>query len=137
VFASVSHFHRSLVLESKAGAYHSGALNSTLFLKLAYSLARNIRLEWKWLTLTNTLAYYNTARITAVKSFIVEAPGVWNLWKKLNWNSSSVTWTKLDQFLYYQGILFTAIIFCTRLQSLATYCIILSNSAEVSVHFHS
>ena len=76
MFGSVSHFHPSLVFASKAGAYHSGAPNSTLLLKLASSLARNIGLEWKWLTLTNTLAYYNTARITAVKSFIVQAPVV-------------------------------------------------------------
>ncbi len=74
MFVNVSHFHLSLVYASKAGAYHSGAPNGTLLWKLASSLAWNIRLEWKWLTLTNTLAYYNTSRITAVKSFIVPAP---------------------------------------------------------------
>jgi hypothetical protein len=38
------------------------------------ALSPNIRLVWKRLTLANTLAYYNTARITAMKSFIVQAP---------------------------------------------------------------
>jgi hypothetical protein len=32
-----------------------------------------IKLEWKWLTGTNTLAYYDMVIITAVKSFIVPA----------------------------------------------------------------
>jgi hypothetical protein len=73
VFANVSHFHPSLVFTSKGGAYHSGAPNGTLLLKLASTLARNIRLECKRLTLTNTLAYYNTARITAVK-VLVQGP---------------------------------------------------------------
>jgi hypothetical protein len=29
--------------------------------------------DWHW---QNTLAYYNTAKITAIKSFIVQAPGM-------------------------------------------------------------
>jgi len=29
---------------------------------------------WKGMTVTNTLAYYDTVTITAVKSFIVQAP---------------------------------------------------------------
>jgi hypothetical protein len=32
------------------------------------------RLEWKLLTLANTLAYYEMAKITALKSFILETP---------------------------------------------------------------
>ncbi len=36
----------------------------------------NIRLDWKWVEVANTLAYYDTATITAVKSFIVQAPEV-------------------------------------------------------------
>jgi hypothetical protein len=36
------------------------------------NLAKNIRLGWKWPTGANTLAYYDTATITAVKSFIVQ-----------------------------------------------------------------
>ncbi len=34
----------------------------------------NIKLGWKKMVVPNTLAYYNTAPITAVKSFIVQAP---------------------------------------------------------------
>ncbi len=41
------------------------------------SIPANIRLGWKKLTVTNTLAYYDMEVITAVKSFVVEfvAPG--------------------------------------------------------------
>ncbi len=39
------------------------------------ALPPNIRLGWKWQEVANTLAYYNVATITAVKSFIVQAPG--------------------------------------------------------------
>ncbi len=38
------------------------------------ALPTNISLGWKWLTLTNTLAYYATEFITAVKSFMVQGP---------------------------------------------------------------
>jgi len=34
----------------------------------------NIRLKWKSMEVANTLAYYNTVTITAVKSFIGQAP---------------------------------------------------------------
>jgi hypothetical protein len=36
-------------------------------------LPTNIRLEWKWMAVANTLAYYYTVTITAVKSFVVQA----------------------------------------------------------------
>ncbi len=39
------------------------------------ALPTNIRLEWNLMAATNTLAYYEMAKITAVKSFIVQAPG--------------------------------------------------------------
>ncbi len=39
------------------------------------ALPENIRLELKWLIVANTLAYYDAAEITAVKSFVVQAPG--------------------------------------------------------------
>jgi len=39
-------------------------------------LPANIRLEWKSMEVGNTLAYYDMATITAVKSFIVQAPEV-------------------------------------------------------------
>ncbi len=35
----------------------------------------NIKLGWKRLTVANTLAYFNTAIITALKGFIIDAPG--------------------------------------------------------------
>ncbi len=50
------------------------------FYKVFYSgsllvLPTNIRLGWKSMQVANTLAYYDTAIITAVISFIVQAPG--------------------------------------------------------------
>ncbi len=39
------------------------------------SLALNNWLEWKWLSVANTLAYYDTIKIIAIKSFILLAPG--------------------------------------------------------------
>ncbi len=39
------------------------------------ALPANIRLGWKPKEVTNTLAYYITASITAVNSFKVRAPG--------------------------------------------------------------
>jgi len=35
----------------------------------------NIRLGWKRMAVANTLAYYDMATFTALKSFIVQAPG--------------------------------------------------------------
>ncbi len=40
------------------------------------SLPANIRLGWKSMQVANTLAYYYTTLITAVKSFIVKAAGL-------------------------------------------------------------
>jgi hypothetical protein len=40
------------------------------------ALPAKIRLGRKWLILVNTLSYYDTATITAVKSFIVQTPDV-------------------------------------------------------------
>jgi hypothetical protein len=42
---------------------------------LAPALPINIRLGWRGLPETNALAYYENPYITAVKSFIVQAPG--------------------------------------------------------------
>ena len=44
-----------------------------------------VRLGWKWMAVANTLAYYDTATILPVKSFIVQAPG-----KKL-WSAFTYT----------------------------------------------
>jgi hypothetical protein len=38
------------------------------------SLPTNIRLGWKQIAVANTLAYYDTATITDVNCFIVQAP---------------------------------------------------------------
>jgi hypothetical protein len=46
--------------------FHSGSLPV---------LPTNFRLGWKSMQVANTLAYYDTAIITAVKCFIVRAPG--------------------------------------------------------------
>ncbi len=35
-------------------------------------LANTKLLGWKWLTLTNSLAYYDTAKINDVKSFVAQ-----------------------------------------------------------------
>ena len=43
---------------------------------LTLALSSNIRLGWKALPGTNTLAYYENSQITAVKSFLTLAPGV-------------------------------------------------------------
>jgi hypothetical protein len=39
------------------------------------ALPANIRLGRKLMAVSNTLAYYDTATITAVKSFIIQTPG--------------------------------------------------------------
>ncbi len=44
-------------------------------LRKALALPANIRLGWKGLPGTNTLAYYENPQITTVKSFIVQATG--------------------------------------------------------------
>jgi hypothetical protein len=41
------------------------------------ALPANIRLGWKGLPGTNTLAYYGNLKITAAKSFIIQAPVGW------------------------------------------------------------
>ncbi len=38
------------------------------------TMPTNIRFGWKRMEVGNTLAYYTTATITAVKSFILQAP---------------------------------------------------------------
>jgi hypothetical protein len=43
---------------------------------VGYSLAPNITLNWKRSEGANTLAYYDTKKIMALKSFIVQAHGL-------------------------------------------------------------
>jgi hypothetical protein len=53
--------------------------------------------------MANTLAFYDTATITAVKSFIVQAPGV-DLIKKF-WCKFIYSFCRLDLFISIQKIL--------------------------------
>jgi hypothetical protein len=38
------------------------------------AMPANIRPGWKWMATANTLAYYNTETITAIKSFMLQGP---------------------------------------------------------------
>ncbi len=44
------------------------------------ALPTNIKQGWKWLKVANALAYYDMTTITAVKSFIVQAPDLTTFW---------------------------------------------------------
>ncbi len=59
MFVNVEYLNDGITFAGKPGACQSEAPNSNQILD--------------YLTLANTVAYYNTARITAVKSFIVQA----------------------------------------------------------------
>jgi hypothetical protein len=67
VFATVSHLYPNLVVAGKNGADYGTQLKW-----LALSLTPSS--GWKRLILANTLAYYDTAKITVVKGFIVHGP---------------------------------------------------------------
>jgi hypothetical protein len=67
VFALVKPFHPSLMFAGKTGAYPCEAP--------LLSINANIKLCWKNLPGTNTLAYYRHSKITSVKSFITLGPG--------------------------------------------------------------
>jgi len=67
VFAIVNHFKPIQAFAGKAGAYQSGALLMIQLYWVATRCAPIIRRGWKWLTLENSLAYFDTAKITAVK----------------------------------------------------------------------
>jgi hypothetical protein len=58
---------------SKTGAYPSEAPFMCFWL---LALSANIRIGWKGLRGTNTLAYYEKSKIAAVKSFIGFSPAV-------------------------------------------------------------
>ncbi len=65
MFAATSHYNTNILFAGKAGAYRS-ELHSVVRL-VAFSA--NIRLGWKWLAVTNALAYYGTELILAEKCF--------------------------------------------------------------------
>ncbi len=66
MFATAIHFHPSLIFAGQTGAFQSGP-NSTGRL---LALPTNIRLVWKCMVVANILAYYATATIITVNSFI-------------------------------------------------------------------
>ncbi len=57
-------------------------LSSALLYDRLLALPTNIRLGWKGLTGTKTLAHYEKSQRTAVKSFITLAPGFPNVWRQ-------------------------------------------------------
>ena len=59
----------------RLGAYPRVENMKGVSLGKALALPANIRLGWKGLPGTNTLAYYQKAYLTAVKSFITSATG--------------------------------------------------------------
>ncbi len=71
MFDTVSHFHPSLIISSKAKAYWSGAPYWTFLALLA-----NISVVWKCLSLSDKhVARNNIELTTTVKSFTVQASG--------------------------------------------------------------
>ncbi len=76
----------------------------------------NIRPGWKWQEVANTLAYYDTATITVVKSFIVQALGE---------NSGEKKWKMKDrktvQIQIYICIVKSSGTVFTTLHNLVTY----------------
>ncbi len=75
MFASSLHIHQSLIFSGTAGAYHSGSFTGLHPNGRLQTLPTNIKLGWRWVEVANTLAYYDTAAIMAVKSFVVKAVG--------------------------------------------------------------
>ncbi len=77
MFATAIHFHLSIIFAGKDRSLPlewSFVRCSTLVVFPV--LPTNVRLGWKSMQVANTLAYYYTAIITTVKSFILQAPGV-------------------------------------------------------------
>ncbi len=72
VLAAAIYFHTSFIFPGKA---RSLPLEWS-FLGAAPALPAIIRLWWKWITVANTLAYFNAA-IEVVKGFIVQTPGAY------------------------------------------------------------
>ncbi len=61
-----------------------------------HPLLENTRLVLKGLIMTHTLAYYDKAKITGVKCFIVQAPGADLI--KTFWCKFTDSFCKLDNF---------------------------------------
>ncbi len=85
----------STVFAGKAWACPVKHISGTPLKGKLLALPTNIRLGWKSLPGTNTLAYYENPQITAILGFIVQAPGqIWlSLWVRLGaleWNTWKV-----------------------------------------------
>jgi hypothetical protein len=77
VFAYVRHFHLSLIFGGKAGSQQLELDTFSCFTLKAPGVPVNARPWCKYLTLANTLAYYDaTTTIISVKHFIVQVFGI-------------------------------------------------------------
>jgi hypothetical protein len=68
-------FQPSLKFVGEARSLPYSGAPEKRFTQVALALPANIRLGWKGLPGTNTLAYYKTPKITVAKSFITLATG--------------------------------------------------------------
>jgi hypothetical protein len=75
VFVTVSHLHFAQIFAEPTQEEHLVGLHSEGRLQ---ALPANNRLEWKLLTVTNTLAYQGMELITTAKSFIMQYPDLAN-----------------------------------------------------------
>ncbi len=66
VFVIASHFYPNLDWPAEVGSLVGLHSKGRIL-----ALVENFRLVWKWLTEMNTLAYYDTVTIVAVKSFMI------------------------------------------------------------------
>ncbi len=75
MFATFSHLHPSLVFESKAGAYRVGLTPYGWLSALSPIISKG----WKGLTLANSLAYYNTPKISVFRKSYRTEPWIQTL----------------------------------------------------------
>ncbi len=71
-FVTVGKLQLSLMIIGKAGAYPCGVFYMIPHYCRLPTLPESIRLEWKWLKVTNTLILYHNEIITAV-IFLLQA----------------------------------------------------------------
>ncbi len=83
------------------------SLPSNGALRQALALTPNIKLVWKGLPGTNTLAYYEKAQLTPVKSFIKSAPLVscktnyFSILKLFQWHKASLTKNQVKKLVIH------------------------------------
>ncbi len=76
MFDTSIHFHPSLTFVSKADISRLERLMGVHSNERLLASLTNIRPGWKCMKVENALAFYNTATITTIKSFKVQAPRV-------------------------------------------------------------